>query len=77
MLYAGDVYRFFTSFRMTRLRFVVILSGAKDLYESNTINIKLMLLHHCKGGIAFPFMEKVAAPQALIDEVATRQGTTI
>ena len=39
MSYVGDAYRFFTSFRMTHLRFVVILSEAKDLCESNTINI--------------------------------------
>ena len=41
MSYADDTYRFFTLFRMTRLRIVVILSEAKDLYESNTINIKV------------------------------------
>ena len=44
MSYAGDAYRFFTSFRMTRFRFVVILSEAKDLYESYTINIRVLLL---------------------------------
>ena len=33
------MYRFFTSFRMTRLRSDVILSEAKDLCESITINI--------------------------------------
>ena len=31
-----EVYRSFTSFRMTGLRFVVILSGAKDLYATST-----------------------------------------
>ena len=37
------VYRFFTSFRMTCLRFVVILSRAKNLYESTTNHIKFKL----------------------------------
>ena len=40
------MYRFFASLRMTHLRYVVILSEAKDLYASNTINIKFMLLHN-------------------------------
>ena len=44
MSYVFGVYRFFTALRMTRLRFVVILSKAKDLYESNTSNIGLLLL---------------------------------
>ena len=38
MLFANEMYRFFTSFRMTRLSLVVILSGAKDLYESRIDN---------------------------------------
>ena len=42
MSYAGDAYRFFTAFRMTCLCYVVILSEAKDLYESNTLDIKFM-----------------------------------
>ena len=33
MLCEIGTYRFFTSFRMTRLRFVVILSEAKDLCD--------------------------------------------
>ena len=44
MLFAGDVYRFFASLRMTRLRFVVILSVAKDLYESIISNIRITLI---------------------------------
>ena len=44
MLYISDSYRIFTSFRMTRIRFAVILSGAKDIYKSNTINIRILLL---------------------------------
>ena len=46
MSFVGDMYRFFTSFRMTPIRFVVILSEAKDLYESNTINIIFVLLQY-------------------------------
>ena len=46
MSYVGDSYRFFASLRMTRLRFVVILSEAKDLYESNTISIRFLLLQY-------------------------------
>ena len=49
MSYAYDAYRFFTSFRMTRLSYVVILSEAKDLCGSNYINIKFMLLHNSRG----------------------------
>lgn len=39
MLREIGVYRFFTSFRMTHFRFAVILSRAKNLYESTTENI--------------------------------------
>ena len=46
MSYACDAYRFFTSFRMTRLRSDVILSEAKDLCESITINIGFLLLQY-------------------------------
>ena len=49
MSFVGDMYRFFTSFRMTCFRFVVILSEAKDLYESDTINISFL---YSKAGAA-------------------------
>ena len=55
MSFAGDAYRFFTSFRMTRLRFVVILSKAKDLYVSNTINIMFLLLQYTT--VVYPYVE--------------------
>ena len=43
MLFVVGMYRFYTSFRTTRSRFDVILSEAKDLYESNTGNITFLL----------------------------------
>ena len=60
MSYAGDAYRFFTSFRMTCLRYVVILSEAKDLCGSNTINIKFMLLHNTT--VCLPFIPNSQFP---------------
>ena len=39
MLFYNDMYRSFASLRMTTLRFGVILSEAKDLYDMCTNNI--------------------------------------
>ena len=50
------MYRFFTPFRMTRLRFVVILNGVKNLYES-VINIIFMLLYYSQIKIAQRFFD--------------------
>ena len=40
------VFRFFIPFRMTCLCLVVILSEAKDLYETTTGNVKYQLLQY-------------------------------
>ncbi len=49
-----EVYRSFTSFRMTGLRFVVILSGAKDLYATSTDYIISIPQHSVTPPKAFP-----------------------
>ena len=44
-----EMHRSFASLRMTRLRFDVILSGAKDLYVAFCSSVRMGLLAFCKA----------------------------